>query len=634
MTSDPNKIEDQVLLADASDKKLRRALSLQDLFMISFGGVVGSGWLFGVSGAAVIAGPAAVISWVIAGIFMVAIALCFAEVASSVHKSGQLVRFPLYSHGGYAGFIIGWAYILGAITVPAIEAEAVISYAGTYIPWALQPNGLLTNSGIVVTALLIVGFFLLNYVGIKFLGRFNTIVTWWKLIIPTLTIIFLLSIFHASNFTAGGFLPFGWPGVFVCIPAGGIAFSYLGFRGAAQFAGEAKNPQRDVPRAIILSIVAAMILYVLLQVVFTGGINWLAAGVTKGNWSGLSTGPLHNAPFYNEMKEAGIALLAGFSSFLLADAIISPSGTGWIFLGEATRAVYGFGADGFFPKQLLKIEERTRIPIVALIVTTIIGAIFIAPFPSWYLFAGFITDAFTLSFIAGPLALHVFRKHAPLLTRPFKLPFALPVGCLAFVGAALIVYWSEFSGLIYVFSVVFAGLPVFYMLYAPKKLGISTSVSLVVGIVQFVLVVIDSFWGYGVLHIGQVVTGTQPTVPDGTLTQNFLIYWAALALIVWVPTLMIDHFANKDGKQILRSAWFILVLLFIEMIVSWFSVLGTFPYGPLAKAYIPFPYDTLAMVVVAVVIYFWGLRSGFRTPELAEVEQLEQQDAAAAAKPT
>jgi amino acid transporter len=637
MTSDPGMgspppavgtlgTEDQVLVAEASDKKLRRALSFQDLFMISFGGVVGSGWLFAVSGAAGLAGPAAVISWILAGIFMIAIALCFAETASAMHKTGQLVRGPLYSHGGFTGYIIGAAYILGSITVPAIEAEAVITYSSTYIPWALSPNGvILTADGTVLAAGLMVIFFLLNYVGVKWLGRFNTVVTWWKFIIPTLTVIFLFSIFRASNFSAGGFLPGGWTAVFTAIPATGIGFAYLGFRGAAQFSGEAKNPQKDAPRAIVLSIAAAVVLYVLLQVVFIGAIHWSAAGIAVGNWGGLGSGPLHSAPFYNEMKEAGVALLAGFASFLLADAIVSPSGTGWIFLGEATRAVYGVGADGFFPRMLLAIQNRTRIPWIALIVTTVIGTIFILPFPSWYLFSAFITDAFTISLLMGPLSLLVFRKYAPRMHKPFVLPAAFWIGAVAFIGAALIVYWSEFSGLFYVFSILFVILPIFYFFYAPRNIGISQGLSATIGIVQMIGIAAISVWAYFSLYIYDVVTLTAspPGIANSVLTEHFLIYYVVLMIFIWAPTLLAGRFASPDGRRMMRAGWWILTLLSVELIVSWFSDLGTFPFGPQSgKGYIPFPYDTVIMVIVAAGIYVWGIQSGYRTKDLAEIEEL------------
>jgi len=627
--------EDQVLLADASDRKLRRALSFQDLFMISFGGVVGSGWLFAVSVAAQLAGPASIVAWIICGIFMMAIGLCFAEIASSLHKTGQLVRGPLYSHGGFTGFIIAAAYILGSITVPAIEAEAVITYLASnppnIIPNAVGSNGLLTGQGVEIAVLLLAGFFFLNYFGVRFLGAFNTVVTWWKFIIPSLTIIFLFTVYHASNFgSAGntGFAPFGWPGIFSSIPVAGIGFAYLGFRGAAQFSGEAKNPQRDAPRAIVLSITAAVILYVLLQVVFIGAINWSADGIAAGCWSCLSSGPLHTAPFYNVMKQAGPALLGGFAAFLLADAAISPAGTGWVFLGEATRAVYGVGADGFFPKPLLRIQHRTRIPWVALAVTTVVGGIFIAPFPAWFLFAEFVTDAFAVSLIMGPLTLLALRKHAPNLRRPLTLPLPFWIGAVAFIGGAFVIYWTPFGGLFYVMTVIFLVVPVFYFFYAWRNMGISQGASLAIGIAQLVRTVAVTAYGYIYLYIGDVVSlsATKPPASDGTLITTFAIYYIALLLVVLIPTFIAYARSNADGKKMINAGWWVIVLLFGMYLINFFTVYNSWPtVGGLLvtpTGYIPTPWDTPLFLVFAAAIYIWGIASGYRTKDLAEVEML------------
>jgi amino acid transporter len=635
MTAQAPAADDQVLLAEDSDRKLRRALSFQDLFMISIGGVIGSGWLFAVSFAAQLAGPASIVAWIICGIFMMAIGLCFAEIASSLHKTGQLVRGPLYSHGGFTGFIIASAYILGSITVPAIEAEAVITYlAGKppgILPNAVGANGLLSSQGVGIAVLLMVGFFLLNFFGVRFLGAFNTVVTWWKFIIPTLTIIFLFTVFHASNFGAAGstgFSPFGWPGIFTSIPVAGIGFAYLGFRGAAQFSGEAKNPQRDAPRAIVLSIAAAVVIYVLLQVVFIGAINWTVAGIAPGDWSGLSSGPLHTAPFYNVMKQAGPALLGGFAAFLLADASISPAGTGWVFLGEATRAVYGVGADGFFPKPLLRIQQRTRIPWIALIVTTIVGAIFIAPFPSWFLFAEFVTDAFAVSLIMGPLTLLALRRHAPNLKRPLTLPGAFWIGALAFIGGSFVIYWTPFGGLFYVMTVIFLVLPVFYFFYAPRFMGLSQGSSLAIGIVQLVLTVAITAYGYVYLYIGDVVSlsPSKPPPTNGTLITTFAIYYLCLLLIVAVPTAIGYVKSSVDGKKMYRAGWWVLVLLFGMYLINFFTVYNSNPtVGGLltgVKGYIPTPWDTPIFLVFAAAIYVWGIYSGYRTKDLEEIEKL------------
>jgi len=600
--------------------------------MISFGGVVGSGWLFAVSFAGELAGPASIVAWIICGIFMMAIGLCFAEVASSLHKTGQLVRGPLYSHGALTGYINASAYILGSITVPAFEAEAVITYCASnppnLLPNAVASNGLLTGQGVIIAAFLLVGFFVLNYVGVRFLGAFNTVVTWWKFIIPSLTIIFLFTVYHSSNMTVGGFAPFGWPGIFTSIPTAGIGFAYLGFRGAAQFSGEAKNPQRDAPRAIVLSITAAVILYVLLQVVFLGAINWTAAGIAPGNWAGLASGPLHTAPFYNVMKEAGPALLGGFASFLLADAVISPAGTGWVFLGEATRAVYGVGADGFFPKPLLRIEHRTRIPWVALVVTTIVGGIFIAPFPSWFLFAGFVTDAFAVSLIMGGPTLLALRRHAPNIRRPFRLPAAFWIGAVAFIGGAFVIYWTAFGGLFYVMSVICLVLPIFFLWYAPRNMGIKSGASVVIGIVQLILIAIITSWAYFALYINDVVSlsPVEPPVSNGYLFNTFAIYYVALLLAVIVPIFIAYTMMNPDGKKAIRVGFWPIALLFGLYLINFFTVYNSWnAVGGLlwtSKGYIPTPWDTPIFLIFAAVIYVWAVYSGYRTKDLEEVEQL------------
>ena len=126
-------------------------------------------------------------------------------------------------------------------------------------------------------------------------------------------------------------------------------------------------------------------------------------------------------------------------------------------------------------------------------------------------------------------------------------------------------------------------------------------------------------------------TPSEPTVANSVLTQHFLIYYVLILLVVWGPTLLVHRLANVDGKKMIMSGLWVLTLLFFEMLLSWFSVLGTFgcspvPCGPLSSAYIAFPYDTAIMAVVAFIIYVWAIQSGYRTKDLAEVETLMLQE--------
>jgi len=241
-----------------------------------------------------------------AGIMVMFIGLAYAELGSSIPKTGGIVRYPVYSHGSYTGFVIAFLYLLSAISTPSIEALVTIEYLTNVNPTLSK---LLTNStvvngtpvtilklpGLLFSILLLFIYFLVNYYGIKILGKTNSAITVWKLIIPVVTFMLLFFAFKSSNFTNyGGLFPksvasnYGGPvGMLYAIPSAGIIYSYLGFRQPIEYSGEAKNPERNVWRAIILSIVIAILIYTFLQIAFIGAINWVSAGVTPGNWSAL-----------------------------------------------------------------------------------------------------------------------------------------------------------------------------------------------------------------------------------------------------------------------------------------------------------------------------------------------------------
>lgn len=463
-----------------SDKKLRRELSTIDLLFLSLGGIIGSGWLFAASGAAVITGPAAILSWIVGGVIILFVALVYAEIGSMLPRSGGIVRYAGYSHGGLAGYMFGWAYFLSAVSVPAVEAEAVITYAGTYINSAFPiltlttSSAVLTPVGILFAALLTLLFFFLNYFGIRVMGKTNTAVTWWKLAIPIATVVALLVLgFHGSNLTVGkGFVPYGWPSMFQAVALSGIVFSYLGFRQGVDYAGEAKNPQKSVPIATVFSVVIGLLLYIGLQLAFIGGINWGQVGLTPGNWAGFATAvngsaasAVFNAPFAKVTSLAGIAVLP---YLLYADAYVSPSGTLNVYLGTSQRTIYGMGTNGYFPRVVTKIHEKTGVPVVPLIASFVIALIFFAPFPSWYKLVGFITGSTVFTYIVGGTALRVFRKHASELERPFKLPGSSVISPIAFIGATLVVYWSGWPLVGYLAVAIFLGLVVYGVMVGLK----------------------------------------------------------------------------------------------------------------------------------------------------------------------
>jgi amino acid transporter len=587
---------------EESDKHLRKSLSFLDLLFLSMGGIIGSGWLLSALAAGSIAGPAVILSWVIGGILILFVALNYAEVAGMLPRSGAIVRYPHLTHGSYTGYILGWSYLLTAVTVPTIEAEAVVTYAASYIKGLTTVSGgktILIGPGIAFAIGLTIVFFILNYLGIRFLGRFNQVVTWWKFIIPTLTFIFLFFTFHASNFSAGGgFAPLGTAPIFLAIATSGIVFSYLGFRQALDYGGEARNPQRDVPRATILSVILALILYSLIQVAFTGAVNWGAAHIKVGDWAGLAASSWANAPLYSELKAAGPAALGAFAVLLLIDAWISPSGTGWIYMGTSTRTVYGIGVDGYLPKIFQRVNIRTGVPVPALIGSLVVGWIFLLPLPSWYLLVGFISSATVLTYIMGGVGLQVMRRTARDLHRPYIMPAAPILAPLGFLAAALIVYWSGVATLNYVVTAVLIGLPLYAWFYAPRNMGANAVGSVIAGIVMLAVVFATAVFG-----------------PISQNKLTFLEYWGALAVEAGLFSVYMWMAVSPAKRhQITASAWFFALLLGIYLLSNY----GAFgPSG--VKPFIPFPWDTLIAIVFSLVIFYWAVAAGHSTPEIEAI---------------
>jgi len=244
--------------------------------------------------------------------------------------------------------------------------------------------------------------------------------------------------FHTSNFTAAnGFNPYGAGGVLAAVSTSGIIFALLGFEQADQLAGESARPQRDIPRAVIGSIVIGAIIYILLQVAFLAALPKSEIGKTwaTGGYVAFS------GPFANLASAIGVGWLA---TILYIDAVISPAGTGLIYTTGASRVSYGLSRNGYIPRAF-EATDRRGIPWVGLIAAFVIGCICFLPFPSWRSLVGLITSASVLMYAGAPLSLGVFRNRLPDAARPYRLPGASVVSPLAFVVANFLILWSGWT---------------------------------------------------------------------------------------------------------------------------------------------------------------------------------------------
>lgn len=418
--------------------KLRRDAGIIGLLFASLGGIIGSGWLLGPLKAATDAGPAAIIAWIIGGIAVLLLAFTYAELTTAFPRAGAVIAFPKLSHGSLMATMMSFVVFLGYVSVAPAEASAVITYATNYIPDLVDKAGVLTGWGYLAAIVLLLIFAFVNLQAIRMVLTINSALTWWKLAIPILTIIvFLIVGFHGSNFTSHSFAPHGVAGVLSAVATSGIIFSYLGFRQAVELAGESANPKRNLPIAIVGSVAIGLVVYLGLQIAFVGAVppSSLATGWDHLTFKG-SFGPF-----------AGLANLIGMSwlaILLYIDAFISPSGTGIIYFTTTSRILYASGKEGLIGGNTFARLSVAGVPLVGVLVTFIVGLLFLLPFPSWQQIIGFISSATVLSYGTGPVVLMTLRKTMPVhqYKRPYLLAAGPLVASLAFIIANFIIFWS------------------------------------------------------------------------------------------------------------------------------------------------------------------------------------------------
>lgn len=428
-------------------RHLRRDIGRIGLLFTGVGSIIGSGWLFGAMKAAQVAGPAAIFSWLIAGVMILLIGLTYAELGTMFPVSAGVVRFPHYAFGNFASFTMGWINWLAAGVVAPVEVEATLQYATKFYPFTHEhvlAGGdivhTLTPVGYVFAVVLMAVYCIINVLGVKFFAQINNALVWWKLAVILVVIVaFLFSAFNVVNFSSHGFAPSGSKGVFEAIATAGITFSFLGFRQGIELAGETRNPRRNVPFAVIGSVVLCMLIYIALQVAFIGAVN--PSDLSKsGDWAHLE--------FTNDFGPlAAIASAIGLgwlAVVLYIDAIVSPGDTGLIYTAVTSRLAYAMARNGNAPAGISRLT-RSGVPWVATIISFVVGIIIFLPFPSWQQLVELVTSATVLSFAVGPLTFAALRRNLPERHRPFRLPGGDVIPFLAFYSANMIVFWAGWS---------------------------------------------------------------------------------------------------------------------------------------------------------------------------------------------
>lgn len=419
---------------------LSRSLGLRSLTLAVVTSTIGSGWLFAPLYAARFAGPASLLAWLLGGVMTFALALVFAELGALVPSSGALAQIPLLSHGRWAGFIGGWCAWIAYLTLPTIEVLAMVQYLASSFPWLTADGGqgqVLSSAGLGIAAVLLVLMAWINLAGVSWLARWIDGLTSWKLVVPLLVSLSLMaSAGHWSNLTTQG--P-GLTGVVGAISGGGILFSLLGFRTAMDLAGEARNPQRNVPLAMGLGLTISLLIYLVLQLGFLVAVppQALAQG-----WGALQL-TAHGGPLVAIAMGLGMGWVA---TLLLSDAVISPGATAMTYMGVAARVAWMMGRLGLLPASMGRLN-RHAVPVVALISSLLIGMVMLVGGPSWQRVVSFLTATLVIALAVGPVSLLALRRQWPQAPRSFRLPWAELLCPLTFVAASWAVIWCGRSAL-------------------------------------------------------------------------------------------------------------------------------------------------------------------------------------------
>jgi amino acid transporter len=514
----------------AQEKHFHHTLGFWSLTATSFGGIIGSGWLFGAFYGAQLAGPAALISWVIAAVAIALVSLVLVELGASRPEVGGSVRWPLYANGRIVGSTFGWTVLLGLFT--DTEVLAVLQYLTHYAPW-LYSGSSLSPAGVGIAAALEAVLVVLNWFGIRLFARLNLVITWIKFIVPTITVIALFaSGFHGSNLTsAGGFAPYGGSAILSAIASGGLIYALNGFQPPVDLSGEARNPRRDIPRAILVAIAASAVLYILLQLAFLVAIphSLLAHG-----WKGIN--------FTSPFGQLALAVNLGWlSSLLYVDAVISPSGSEFVGTAEAARQTYALSKNRLLPKYFLSVPNRFGVPHRALLFNFVLGLLVLIPLHSWITLVSYLSDVFVLTYAVSAIAAGTFRSAAPTRLSGW-IPGIKWIAPISFVLSTEIGYWSGWSNLRVAFPVTLVGVILFYFTRA-KDRPLIDDIKAGAWLVAYLLVItlfsgIGSFGGQGWI--------TQPW-------DSIIVAVVSIGIYLWAVRAGSKHIEATAGEDVADS---------------------------------------------------------------------------------
>ena len=483
-------------------------IGLLSVIAISTTGIIGSGWLFSAYLGAKIAGSGVYLSWLLTLVFFILMALVIAEIVSMFPLRGIIGRMGALSHNKYFGVIFAFAIWLELIGSIPGEAQASVEYLAGISPSLtklLISDGALTSAGLGFTFLFLVAYWLANMFGIKFFAKVNNSIAVIKVFLPAFIALMIIGAsFHPANFTAyqGSWMPYGYNSIILAMTSTGMIYSFNGFQLCASFASEIKNPGRNLPLGMVISIILCFFIYVLLQTSFIGALDTVQ----------IATQGWHQLNFHSPFAQITAMLGLNFITIILyADACISPSGTGITFVGSGSRVLYSMASERQMPSMLAVLDKKYNFEKRAMLFNFGVALVFLYLFHSWAVLINFITALIILMYMVIPISLVALRHGQADLPRSFKLPGATLICGFLFIVQSIFFVFIGAKDMLHLTLTMTGLMCVFLVLNARGKDGYTfmdvakISMPFVIFLWAITLLIITgpvSYGGHGYLEYG------------------------------------------------------------------------------------------------------------------------------------
>ncbi|MBA3582753.1 MAG: amino acid permease [Gammaproteobacteria bacterium] len=408
------------------DTGLKRCLSALDLTLLGIGAIIGAG-IFVLTGvaAATEAGPAIVLSYVVAGFACAFAALCYAELASAVGGCGSAYGYAYAGLGEIVAWMIGWDLILEyGVATPAVAigwsgyVTNALSALNIALPAALtaapDAGGIVNLPALLIILLLTV----VLVIGVQVSARFNAMMVVIKLL--AIAIFIAVAVFNVNPMHWQPFMPFGWEGVMQ--GAAFIFFAYIGFDAVSTAAEEAKNPQRDLPIGILTSLGICTVIYVVVAGLLTGIVPYTSLNVAS--------------PVAEALLSLGHRVAAGF---IAAGAIAGLTTVMLVLFYALTRVILAMSRDGLLPFAFQTLYPKTQTPARVIAACGVLMAL-VAGFMPIDAVAKLVSIGTLAAFVMVCVGVLILRYTRPDLPRPFRIAFNPVVPVLGILSCGYLMY--------------------------------------------------------------------------------------------------------------------------------------------------------------------------------------------------